>query len=112
IRKRRRERLCSGRLGSACVMLTAGHCVEDGPVAINATFFPTPTTRASYAVVGYVMHPEYHFPVADLAMLLLAAPVAGVNPVPLVGRTPRPRTLGTIVGYGQHELGKVALQQG
>src|SRR5262249_58973141 len=79
--------------------------------AINATFFPTPTTRTSYAVVAYVMHPEYHFPVADLAMLLLEAPVADVNPVPLVGRTPRPRTLGTIVGYGQDELGNVGLKE-
>ncbi len=103
--------LCTGTLVSPSVILTAAHCVADGPVAIDAVFFPTPTTRTSYAVIGYAIHPEFRFPVADLAMLLLEAPVAGVNPVPLAGRTPRPRTVGTIVGYGQDEVGNVGLKE-
>lgn len=103
--------LCTGTLVSRSVLLTAAHCVADAPFAIGAFFFPNGSTQTVYAVVGYAIHPEFNFPAADLAMLLLEAPVVGITPVPLAARKPRPRALGTIVGYGQDEVGNMGLKQ-
>src|SRR5262249_57914896 len=101
----------TGTLVSPSVILTAAHCVAEGPLAIDAEFFPTPTTRSSYAVIAYEIHPEFNFPDADLAVLLLEAPVVDVTPISLVGQTPRPRTHGTIVGYDNDETGRVSMKE-
>lgn len=105
------EFLCTGTLVSPSVILTAAHCVANDPVAIDAVFFPNSSTETPYAVVAYAIHPEYRFPAADVAMLLLEAPVVGITPVPLAGRTPRPRTVSTIVGYGADEVGNMGVKQ-
>jgi hypothetical protein len=105
------EFLCSGTLVSSSVILTAAHCVANPPTAISAVFLPDGATATPYDVIAYAIHPEFRFPTADLAMLLLAAPVVGVAPVPLAERKPRPRAVGTIVGYGQDELGNVGLKE-
>jgi len=105
------EFLCTGTLVSPSVVLTAAHCVDNDPVAIDVVFFPNSSTETHYAGVAYAIHPEYRFPAADLAMLLLEAPVVGITPVPVAGRTPRPRTVGTIVGYGADETGNVGVKE-
>jgi hypothetical protein len=103
--------LCTGTLVSRSVILTAAHCVARDPVAIRATFFPDGRTAQPYAVLAYAIHPEYRFPDADVAMLLLEAPVVGIAPVPLADRKPRTRSVGTIVGYGRDEAGNVGVKQ-
>src|SRR5262249_19946008 len=79
----------------------------DGPVGINAFFFLDGGDPQQSRVVAYDVNPKFHFPRGDLALLLLEAPVAGVTPVPLAKRKARPRTQGTIVGYGTDEVGNL-----
>lgn len=102
---------CTGTLVSRSVILTAAHCVSTPPLAIRAFFFPDGVTATPYDVVAYAKHPEFAFPFADLAMLLLEAPVVGVEPAPLASRKPRRRALGTIVGYGEDELGNMGIKE-
>jgi len=103
--------LCTGTLVGPSVVLTAAHCVSDEPVAIRVTFFHEDGTGEQYMADAYAIHPQYSFPRADLAMLLLEAPVAGIAPVPLAPRKPRSGKAGTIVGYGQDEGGNVGVKE-
>src|SRR5262245_34557091 len=103
--------LCTGTLVSRSGILTAAHCVDTPPMAIGAYFLPDGATVVRYDVIAYATHPEFAFPHADLAMLLLEAPVVGVDPAPLASRKPRPRALGTIVGYGEDEVGNLGIKE-
>jgi len=105
------DSLCTGTLVSRSVILTAAHCVSTAPTAIDAFFFPDGVTPTAYSVVGYAIHPAFAFPYADVAMLLLEAPVVGVEPAPLASRKPRRRAVGTIVGYGRDELGNLGIKE-
>jgi hypothetical protein len=106
------EFICSGTLVSPSTILTAGHCVaEVPPISISAVFLPDGETAIPYDVVAYALEPDYNPPVADLAMLLLEAPVVGVTPVPLATRRSRPGTVGTIVGYGTDGRGNLGVKE-
>jgi transmembrane serine protease 9 len=105
---------CTGTLVSPSVILTAAHCIAntEGPFSVRASFFANGSTVSiDYYAVEYSIHPAYSFPFADLAMLLLEAPVAGITPVSLARWTPRPRTIGLIVGYGDDERGNTGVKK-
>jgi hypothetical protein len=90
---------CSGTLIGCETFLTAAHCVE------------SPSTPSSYSVffqhAGFFdvteidVRSDYAFPVADVAVLKLAAPVSGIAPTPInTTQSPPAGTSGVIVGFG------------
>ena len=101
--------VCSGTLITPTAVLTAAHCLAFDPVRVAVTVRPTGTTRADvYIASAFVSHPRFSLasvPVADVGIVRLATPVANVQPLPLVSHTPRPRTRGVIVGYGDDGFG-------
>jgi hypothetical protein len=100
---------CSGVLVGCRTFLTAAHCLCNGtgaecqgdaaPSASGWTVF--------FAHDGFVpieritIHPDFVFPLADLAVVKLAREVTGIAPAPVNGvATPPFGTPGTTVGFG------------
>jgi secreted trypsin-like serine protease len=106
--------ICSGTLIAPTAVLTAGHCLAFDPVAATAVVFPDGLTGVSYTAAAFVRHPRFSLAraaVADIAIVILASPVADVAPMPLVARSPRPGATGTIVGFGEDGRGRVGLKE-
>lgn len=90
---------CSGTLIGCETFLTAGHCVDGFGPGNFTVFVPS---AGFFSVASIDLHPTYSFPVTDVAVLGLGAPVDGVAPVPINTTVDPPsNSAGTIVGFGR-----------
>jgi hypothetical protein len=97
--------ICSGTLIAPSAVLTAAHCLAFDPIHVLVVVFPG-GPRVDYEAADFVRHPRSSLArpgVADVGIVFLSSPVAGVTPLPLIERSPRPGTSGTIVGFGDDE---------
>jgi hypothetical protein len=101
---------CSGTLVGCETFLTAAHCVcetngagcQSGPGAPDPGDWLVFFQHAGFfAVESVAIRTDFAFPVADVAVLRLAAPVSGVAPTPLSASASPFGTAGTIVGFGR-----------
>lgn len=109
---------CTGTLIAPAVVLTAGHCVEGSDEIVVFTGDGKDDARipvaSAHAVIAKSVHESlrrYPLGYADYALLTLAAPLAGVTPLPwtstLAGRLAAERRGTTLlVGYGRREDGR------
>jgi secreted trypsin-like serine protease len=91
--------ICSGTLIGCETFLTAAHCVEDD---LDPARYSVYLQHAGlFAVASVASHPDYDFPVGDLAVLRLATPVTGIPPtrIDTVG-TFGEGSPATIAGFG------------
>jgi hypothetical protein len=100
---------CSGVLVGCSTFITAAHCVCGGTGAeCQGAAAPSPDASLVYLdhagfvpIASIAVHPDFVFPIADVAVLTLATPVTGVVPATLIGGGAPPfGTAGTIVGFG------------
>ncbi len=91
---------CSGTLIGCSTFLTASHCVDLDTNPAHYTVFLQ--HAGHFAVEEIISHPQFLFPVADVAVLRLATPVTGIAPSPIdvVGGHAN-GTVGTIAGFGR-----------
>ena len=99
-------------VGEYNIILTAAHCVCDDVGSTcqpGGAFEPDPAAfsvflqnAGVFAVQSIHVEPSFDFPVGDVAVLKLAAPVVGIRPTPiLTGSAPPNGTIGTIAGFGR-----------
>lgn len=92
--------LCSGTMIGCGTFLTAGHCVEG--FLDPADYFVYLPHAGLFAVASVALHPDYAFPVADVAVLTLAGDVTAIRPVAIDAAGGQSAgTAGTIVGFGE-----------
>ena len=100
---------CTGTLIGCNTFLTAAHCLcannafcDDHDVSTGWVYFPN---GGIYGVSAVDVHPDFLFPVADVAIVTLSEPVTGITPAKINDVGPvLPGTRGTIVGYGLSDL--------
>jgi len=102
--------VCSGTLIGCETFLTAAHCVCDtiGPDC-QGVGAPHPSNYlvflqhgGFFSVASIAVHPDFDFPVGDVAVIKLASPVTGITPTPINGvRVPSDGAAGTLVGFGR-----------
>ena len=91
--------VCSGTLIGCRTFLTAGHCVEGAGPSDFIVYFQH---VGFVGVSAIAMHPNYDYPVGDVAVLTLTAPVTGVRPASIDGTGGQAAgSAGTIVGFGR-----------
>jgi len=92
--------VCTGTLIGCQTFLTAAHCVESD---LDPSAYVIYLQHAGFVGVSAIAyHPTYDFPVGDVAVLTLSAPVTGVRPMPIdTTGGQAPGTSGTIVGFGR-----------
>ncbi|HVO25695.1 MAG TPA: trypsin-like serine protease [Candidatus Margulisiibacteriota bacterium] len=91
---------CSGTLIGCQTFLTAGHCVADD---LNPNHYTVFFQHAGFfSVSSIALHPDFNFPVGDVAVLKLGSAVNGIRPTP-INTTAAPATgvSATIVGFGR-----------
>lgn len=103
---------CSGTLIGCQTFLTAAHCVCDGTggdcqpgglLAPDPAAFHVFLQHAGIVAVSSIaVRSDFDFPVGDLAVVHLAAPVTGIAPAPANHTASPPAGMdGTIVGFGR-----------
>lgn len=105
---------CTGTLIAPSIILTAAHCLYDGPDRVVAVMLPDGATEIAYEGARYTIHPDYvpdRVAVADIAVLALAHPVAEVAPMSIDVVGPAPRSIGFIVGFGSDETGSYGFKR-
>jgi len=92
--------LCSGTLIGCETFLTAAHCVEGN--SDPASYFVFFQHAGFFGVSSVTSRPDYDFPVGDVAVMRLSAPLNGIAPIPInTSASPGPGTAGVIVGFGR-----------
>lgn len=91
--------ICSATLIGCQTVLTAAHCVQDFPASETFVYLQH---SGIHPVSQITAHPDYSFPVGDVAVLKLAAPVEGIAPTPINDVQPvAVGTQGVIAGFGR-----------
>lgn len=92
--------ICSGTLIGCKTFLTAAHCVEDDTNPANYGVFLQ--HAGVIGVRSISVHPDYSFPVADVAVLELSTAVTNIAPT-AINSTAKPsfNSVGEIVGFGR-----------
>ena len=100
---------CTGTMIGCETFITAAHCVCTGlGSSCQPPNAPSPTTRWVYlpnagmfSVSEIVVHPNFDFPNADIAIVRLGAAVEGITPIAInTVQAPIPSP-GVVVGYGR-----------